>query len=818
MTRFHVFGLFLLVALAVATPVAAQKQDNFEISGTIRTTDGKPVAGVTVTASYHPLWQWAERIPPPGSVKVVSDANGRFHAAVPKPLRFLNIFLETPETSALRLWSVTPPVSQVAPRIMSDKAIELDIRLKEGTAVLTGKITDEADKPVQGVAVTISRSDAGMSQGAFSVSQRFFHAASNADGVYRFDHLLSGSYNVVSVVPERGGGLVPMAGGWRGHGGVRVVRGTPATLDFSLRAGCSLSGHVLDEDGKPVEGVEVLANRAAAAIDGPAVYERSGNFHDDTTTDADGRYALEGLSPETYQVTVMPPAGSDFAPSHPLSGLRLEVGKPVICQDIILVQGASLEGRVAGADGKPLAGVAVWCGRHIVRTDAQGCFRMAGFPTSLVDVRVLPPDGSPWAAATAEGVPCVAKVRISCDVVLQEGGCVSGTVKGEDGKVIAGATVYTAFRDYRYTTTTDAEGRYRLVGLVENSGLDYNRQPNLYSVTALLPADSPYMSNSVRFSIKPGEKLTQDLTLKSGGTITGKVKTADGKPVAGASIGVFKELGRGSRSYFAGGMGSGRILTDSQGNFVVRQLPGGSMNVSADPPADANLLTEERKNVQVVAGESTPVDLTLKTAGSVAGTLTDASGKPIVDAEVTLSCKGPSSMPWGRSLTPVTTDEQGRYRFVGLAGGAYQVQVNIFDGKQVVPSQDLDVKAGAESALIFHACQGAFIEVKVLDPSGKPVTDAGVGATGQTPPIVSVWGRVPDKSGVTVVGPLLPGAYTLSVRSYRTEGRMLKPATLKDITVKEGERLTREVRLEEGAPLPPPGPAPKGRGGKPPGA
>ncbi|HUW55240.1 MAG TPA: carboxypeptidase-like regulatory domain-containing protein [Planctomycetota bacterium] len=803
--------VLVVVVLAGQAVAAAGEGDTVEFKGTVRTVDGKPLSGITVVITYSQRHLFGVLGPSPREeVKATSDARGHVVLVVSRSFSSVGYRVETPADSPMRLVRVLSPVSHLTSGRDVGDAVAFQVEMKAGAETLSGKVTDEADKPVKDATVTISLQGTGIRFGGQEV--QYLAAPTDAKGVYRFTRLLSGSYGIHSVVPPRGTGLVPMPESWRAHGGVQVPSKQAEGLDFTLKPGCGIRGRVLDEAGKPVEGAEVSASRAAAAIDGPAVYERTGNFSDGITTDADGRYTLEGLSPETYQVSAAGPENSDLAPSHPVPGLRVEVGKTLACQDIVLVKGGTLEGKVTGADGKPVPGVRVQYGHRMTETDEAGHCRFEGLPTGTSDVWLIPPVGSIWAAQTIEGFVCMAKVRVAADWRLEEGGTVSGRVTGEDGKVVSAAAVWASFSGYRYVTATDDKGQYRLTGLVENSGLDYKQRPQLYSLGVHAGSDSDYMSGSVQFNITLGEKITRDVTLPLGGTLSGMVTTVDGKPVEGASIEVFKEVGRGGRSYFGGtGPGPGRgVRTGADGRFVVKQLPSGWVNVSATPPDDANLLAVERPNIGLEAGKTTAVKLSLKVGGELAGTLKDPAGKPIRGAQVTLAPKTSSGRrSWGRPVQPVTTDDRGRYGFVGLDSGPYQVQVRILDGRHVAAGLDVDVKEGDRTSADIRACKGAFIEVTVTDAAGRPVPDVSIRASAATKGVGSVYGRA-DKAGLAVIGPLLPDTYAVNVNPYQTKDRAFKPTVLEDVEVREGQHVKRRVELEEG---PKPTPRTPRRGG-----
>jgi len=59
-------------------------------------------------------------------------------------------------------------------------------------------------------------------------------------------------------------------------------------------------------------------------------------------------------------------------------------------------------------------------------------------------------------------------------------------------------------------------------------------------------------------------------------------------------------------------------------------------------------------------------------------------------------------------------------------------------------------------------------------------------------------GRGTVRKGVAVIGPLLPGTYTLQVRVYGRRNPPLKPATVTDVRVTADKRVKHSVRLEEG--------------------
>ena len=788
----------LLIACSVTQPVYAKDVVTFE--ATVKTVDGKPVQGVTVVISYYRgrsamSFGARRRL----EVRATSDPRGRFRVDLPQNLYSVNYRVETPRERPLGVVAFETSHDYFSGHGDVPDTVQLALRMKVGTETLTGKVTDEAGKAVKGVVVTLSRQTVGTSRGQQGRLRHVLSTTTNAWGTYRFARLVAGSYGIHSVVPPRGTGLVPMSATWRGHGGVRLPSKDASHKDFQLKRGCAIRGRVIDEDGKPIVGAKVSASRAPAAIDGPTVYQRTGNFSDTALTDARGTYTLEGLSPETYQVTVASPEDADFAPSTPVTGLRCTLDKPVEGDDIVLVKGGVLEGRVTGADDRPLSAVRVYYGTRETETDAKGHYRFDRLPTGLHAVRIVPPDGSRWAARTIEMVPCLSKVTLRRDCKLPEGGSISGLVTAENGNPIEGVRVSANFSNYRYETRTDARGRYRLVGLVENQGVDYRKRPRRYGFVVSTSHDSPYMTAGEQLDVKLGETVGRDVILKLGASIRGEVIDIEGKPVPNARIEVYKNVGRGGRSYYGtAGPGPGRgLCTAADGTFTVQKIPDETLNVSARPEADVNLLVAERRGLRCRSGETTRVKLTLPPGGEIAGTVKTPRGGPIHGARVSLTAKrSPRGRSWGVRVQPVDTDREGRFRFVGLRNGAYGINVNVYDGEHLVKPATVEVTEGERTPVSMRAARGGFIEVGVTGPNGKPIESAGVQATPSQKG--GMTGRGTVRKGVAVIGPLLPGTYTLQVRVYGRRNPPLKPATVTDVRVTADKRVKHSVRLEEG--------------------
>ena len=789
------------VALFVALVLAAQgvmAATSIRVSGVARSEDGKGVAGVTVTAS----WRVSTPDSPFGDIgesRATTDAAGRFAVELAEGARNVTFNVEVPPKSRWHLLSyrVVPDILDIV--VDRVEPAELTLVMKEGAGVFTGKVTDEAGKPVRDAAVVLTRK-LNHPRTNNDVVRETLSVTTGADGTYRAADLVSGFYDVDSVTPPRGSGLVPLSG-WRGVGGAQVIRAMPATRDFTLAPGGSIRGRVVDETGKPIAGAKVSAGLAPATIDGPTYFQKAGNFSDGTTTDKDGCYALVGLSNETYSVTASGPEGSSLSPSGALTGIRVEAmgTVPSSVQDLVLVPGGSLKGRITGADGKPVAGVTVVYGGKTVETGADGTYRFTALSTGVAKLTLLPPRGSVWAATTVEDVACVAKLSIVRDVALVEGGVVTGQVRGADGNAVPNVAVGAYCGNHHYATTSDKDGKFRLVGLVENKGVDYQKTPVVYSLVARPSADSPYMGGSVRFGIKPGQTLSEDLVLDPGASVRVKATTPDGKPVAGASVAVFTEVGRGGRSYCAGaGHGMGKsLVTGADGTLLIRQLPQGVKDLSVDPPDGVNLLYAEKRGVNLVAGETAEATVVLKPGGVIRGTLVDEKGKPVPEAEVKLSAKKAAAMGWGQSPKPATTGDDGRFEFAGLPAGGYQLEVQLHDGKLVAMSQSVDAVEGKETETKPVARVGGFIEVSVTGADGKPLPSFSAYATARTESGAFSASGYPQKSGKTVIGPLVPGNYDVSVTAYGGREKRYKKAEVKGVEVKPGQRTPVSVKVDE---------------------
>lgn len=326
---------------------------------------------------------------------------------------------------------------------------------------------------------------------------------------------------------------------------------TPETklepVEIRLGRGYSLTGRVTDGDGKPVEGTVILTPSVSGFRWGISFLRHT------TPVDEEGKYALSGLTPGSFQVLVTRPE------SPPWPAGRISV-PPMEEYDIDVGGSAVLEGTVANEKGQPVAGAEVRAAVYNVRggqyfgataeSGEDGVYRLAGLPAgTLGSLQVIcdgyaryPPPGTP-----GDALPLTAGSTTRFDVKLSRGISVTGTLtKAPDGAPVGGARVAAiprgAWGQASWTeATTDEAGSYRLASLapgeygiyVQAEGLTQPEFPNPWSVQqGRGTLDDRWL---LRVDVGAAE-ITKDLRVEVGATVAGRVEDSEGQPVAGAYV------------------------------------------------------------------------------------------------------------------------------------------------------------------------------------------------------------------------------------------------------------------------------------------
>lgn len=329
------YGRVDIANLNIAGKEAATKDIVVEvahmIAGSVRSVDGQPLAEVEVQA-----WSMDNRNNQSRS-SVKSDEQGQF------------VIQDVPQ-GQYRLIAQHPAYE------MSDR------NLRAETGDMSLQILMRALPRVRGQVVSAA---SGQPITAFTVQLRQPIPNSNSTSAVPTTR--------ISVVdPEGRFDLgAPRAGEYRVH----VVAGShadtlsaPFTVnlgtDFDgvivrMIAGGTLRGRVVDSTGAPVSGARVSSHHKDWADD---LFTASlGDLQPwlateaSAVTDGEGRYELENLMPESYQVIVKHP---DYAGATQ-SNLVVTDGSETLVREIVLPAGSTVSGVVYGPNGSPLGGALV---------------------------------------------------------------------------------------------------------------------------------------------------------------------------------------------------------------------------------------------------------------------------------------------------------------------------------------------------------------------------------------------------------------------------------------------------------------------------
>ena len=663
----------------------------------------------------------------------------------------------------------------------SDVAAEEPAPLVDGVEV-RGRIADAQDKPLGDESVTLN-----LRRELFGRIQNETRAAnSNAQGAFSFKGVPIGAVvNVrcspkVALETKSAEHAVPQKG---------LDVGT-----LTAQRGESLSGYVRTAAGQGVAGVRVVASPKTA--DGIMFFGTIENAAATTqraaTTNADGHFRIQGLTPGTVQVRARE-AGS-------LAEARcvVEAGAPKEPVVLVLPAGSELCGIVTDSEGHGLADAQVvvtpgtpnpaeaqfgmmlggnWGPASTGRctTDAEGKFRLLALSSEMKPrVRVTKP-GFVTAEQDIDGRDCTIR--------MQRAGVVYGVVSsGAAGTVLEGLKV--AHRQTQWTRFS--RGAPRVVygkEAAEAAGV-----PDTAGLYALLDAQPGTFTLSVTAAEHVGlnyEQMTtaaervdrHDVVLPREAIIEGVVLDPTGRPAADAEVTADSRVIEPQTEHMQSFSSQARVAsaaplevsvspsmpfrrmqTDAAGRFRFAGVGDGNYKLQASHGEHASTQLLE---VRVEKSASPPpVKLQLAAGGAIEGVALDADGKAKPFATIQLDVhqeKQPSGMMRHESRAghrEALCDDSGKFHMGGLPAGRWDLRMDSASGsgqRMRFMSMGMGMENDNADATTCDVIEGQVTKVELREPSLGAVEGV-VRCAGSPVPGVKMELNVQKKSGDESMG------------------------------------------------------------------
>ncbi|MCY1040499.1 carboxypeptidase regulatory-like domain-containing protein [Corallococcus sp. bb12-1] len=473
----------------------------------------------------------------------------------------------------------------------ADDSVEVSLALLRARGRVSGVLTLEGSTDGSGVTVTL--------EGANQT------ATTDAQGRFALEGVPTGSY--VLKASRTGYATVSQP--------VEVTEGNDTLLTLLLgRYRGRIEGQVRLSDSAPALGVAVALEGTDTA----------------TTTDSQGRFALEGVVTGTYSLVASKEGYTAVRQSVEVKA----TGSSSVTLSLTRHRG-TLQGQVTldGATQAPGVTVMLEGTSAVTTSTSQGRFTLGGVPTGTY-VLVATKTGYTTVRQSVE-VTQDATTTVTLPLILSRGDLV-GQVLLEGGVSPSGIALQ--LEGTATSTATDAEGRFTLPGVPTGS-------------YALLATKADYTTTRQAVEVKEAASTSVTLTLaRSRGRVEGVALLDDAQDPAGTQVSL-----RGL---------TGVTTTDAQGRFVLEGVPTGSYLVDTVRAG----YTSPQPLVQVQADATASVSMTLERRyGSIQGRVTLEGRTNHSGVRIDLV---------GRTDS-VTTNASGSFQFTRLPPGDYSLQATL---------------------------------------------------------------------------------------------------------------------------------------------
>ena len=408
-----------------------------------------------------------------------------------------------------------------------------------------------------------------------------------------------------------------------------------AAQTWRLSPAGSISGRVVDPEGRPLVGVLVTAKDQRRREDSdPAPQGR--------TTEA-GIFRINGLPAGAFRVEAEP---DDFE-GITREGTIVKPGENTPIGDLRTRPGYSIEGRVVDMQGEAVRGATLrlnlpgYANRRLrrVTTDDAGRFRAGGLPGDVrMDLIVLPPDGFAPIVEHEVRAP-----RKDLELRVERMGSVSGVVRpGEESELPAGLRV--SAQSPTPLSNAPKESASREVDPISGR----------FVIEKVIPAESVridasgggFWSDPITVAVEGGRTAGPvELTLRRGSSMRGSVKDGTGGPVSGARVTLDS---------------AAPVETEPSGEFAVEGVSPGEHRILATHPNYATAWLD--RTFPLIEGDR--IEFHLGRGGTIRGTVRDSDDAPVPGIDIQED----------ESRASVLTDETGRFEFQRVPAGYRSVR------------------------------------------------------------------------------------------------------------------------------------------------
>ena len=577
---------------------------------------------------------------------------------------------------------------------------------------------------------------------------------------------------------------------------------------FADKIGGTISGKVVDENGKSIVGATVSLNQRYNAGELMRGYQAGARFQ--ATSDRNGEFIFAGLAVGINMNMWV--HHDDFAPKQGAPFAALEDESQTL-PPTILSAGYSVSGKATDRGGNPLQATVelmmqpsdafrqgsteeilaqdIASGRHVtVMADGNGEFYIDKLAEGFWILRASY-DGF----ATAEIRPIMLLNGKNADrqkVVLPDEFTISGIVLDEQQMPIADAKIGVARTSPRPTltgsATTNQQGEFTVRGLQEGS----------YGLSAQAPGYTNGRAGRVNAGAANVEVVMQVM-----GSVSGRVSASTGQSISTFQLEVLRTR-RGNQQY--GLTGQRYQFDQTDGTFELPDLAPGSYillgRADGYAPTYSSSFSVGRTKVE-------GIDILLEAGGVITGIIVDGAGHPVSSAVISVhgedftldsndtlfgsAIGDPNNMPQVKTRS----NSKGEFTLDNVVPGALTLQVKHSEHlDELITSMSSSGTTTNLGRIIIY--QGGSVHGVASDKNGNRLSG---GTVTVTTPNGSFFHRTItlDAKGRYRISGLAAGTYSIIVAAAENENVFMFPseADKKSIYVNVGQDLELNLQTSE---------------------